>query len=131
MFTEKQFSEFLAGYIAALLWSSSDTVEGEQLESLEGFELNDTARVQCAAECRAFMEQNASDLAAYAESEGMPGMPDIGYQKAGLDFWLTRVGHGVGFWDRGLGELGERLTAASKQAGERWPFVGDDGEVYL
>ncbi len=28
----------------------------------------------------------------------------------GHDFWLTRNHHGVGFWDRDLGELGDKLT---------------------
>jgi hypothetical protein len=35
----------------------------------------------------------------------------------GHDFYLTREGHGVGFWDRGLGELGDYLTQISKWAG--------------
>ena len=29
------------------------------------------------------------------------------------DYWLTRNGHGVGFWDRGLGPVGDRLIDLS------------------
>lgn len=35
----------------------------------------------------------------------------------GHDYLLTRDGHGVGFWDRGLAELGEYLTTVAKDNG--------------
>jgi hypothetical protein len=35
----------------------------------------------------------------------------------GHDFYLTREGHGAGFWDRGLGELGDYLTKIAKWSG--------------
>lgn len=35
----------------------------------------------------------------------------------GHDFYLTREGHGAGFWDRGLGELGDYLTRVAKSYG--------------
>lgn len=37
--------------------------------------------------------------------------------QVGHDFWLTREGHGAGFWDRGLGDVGEALTRAAKVYG--------------
>ena len=30
----------------------------------------------------------------------------------GHDFWLTRNGHGVGFWDRNIGEAGDQIADA-------------------
>ena len=50
---------------------------------------------------------------------------------AGRDFWYTRNGHGVGFWDRGLGELGDRLSTGAKAFREIDAYLGDDGKVYL
>lgn len=51
---------------------------------------------------------------------------------AGHDFWLTRNGHGAGFWDGGWPEpLGAQLTEASKKFGPCDPYVGDDGLIYL
>ncbi|WP_156096594.1 hypothetical protein [Amycolatopsis jejuensis] len=32
----------------------------------------------------------------------------------GHDFALSRAGHGTGFWDRGLGDVGDRLHRAAK-----------------
>ena len=37
---------------------------------------------------------------------------------AGHDFALTRNGHGTGFWDRGLGDIGDMLTEECKPYGE-------------
>jgi hypothetical protein len=37
----------------------------------------------------------------------------------GHDLWLTRNGHGAGFWDSGLPDgLGERLSAVARKMGE-------------
>ncbi len=49
----------------------------------------------------------------------------------GYDFWLTRNGHGVGFWDRGYGEVGEKLTANAQKFTECEVYLGDDGKAYL
>lgn len=40
----------------------------------------------------------------------------------GHDLALTRNGHGAGFWDRGLGEHGDVLTAWAKMLGELHVF---------
>lgn len=48
-------------------------------------------------------------------------------QSFGHDFYLTREGHGTGFWDRGLGELGEYLNTIAKSYGsadELWDSNG-------
>ena len=54
----------------------------------------------------------------------------LGYAQFGHDLWLTRNGHGVGFWDRGLGELGNKLTEACKKLGSHDVYCGDDGFIY-
>jgi hypothetical protein len=51
---------------------------------------------------------------------------------AGHDFWLTRNGHGAGFWDGDWPEpLATVLTDAAHAFGELSPYVGDDGLIYL
>lgn len=63
--------------------------------------------------------------------EERPGCFDqITPAMVGVDFYMTRNGHGVGFWDRGLGELGDWLTGITKPYGETWVYVGDDGVIY-
>ena len=46
------------------------------------------------------------------------------------DFWLTRNGHGAGFWD-GDYEHGDELTEICKQFKEQTPYAGDDGKIYF
>ena len=46
------------------------------------------------------------------------------------DFWLTRNGHGAGFWD-GDYENGDELTEISQRFKEISPYVGDDGRIYF
>jgi len=45
------------------------------------------------------------------------------------DFWLTRNGHGAGFWDRGQGATGEALTAMAKVYGEVNLYVNQAGLI--
>ncbi len=52
-------------------------------------------------------------------------------QQNGHDFWLTRNGHGAGFWDRGYGDIGDKLTKACKSYANINAYKGDDGKVYL
>jgi hypothetical protein len=73
-----------------------------------------------AADVADFMAANASDL----DASGLDA------SQIGHNFWLTRNGHGTGFWDRGLRDVGERLTDACRPYGECDLYVGDDGKVY-
>ena len=104
-------------------WQAADETgerTGDDLPMDEEFSWMDIEDIPAmVADVRAFAEDNAVDL------EGIdPG-------QAGHDFWLTRNHHGAGFWDRGLGEVGERLTDAAHAYGSSDLYVGDDGKVYV
>jgi hypothetical protein len=48
------------------------------------------------------------------------------------DFWLTRQGHGCGFWDGNYPEPhDDALTALCEIFGELNPYLGDDGRIYF
>ena len=109
--------QFTAAYIAAIYFT--DTGEPDQPET--DAELAEETRERIQADCAAFFEQAAAMFGANVE-------------QAGHDFWFTRNGHGVGFWDRPeiYGALDSNLlTDISKQFGEVWPYAGDDGLIYL
>lgn len=58
------------------------------------------------------------------------------YEQAGRDFWLTRCGHGAGFWDRDAGTYpheasNDILTKASEAFGNLDPYIGDDNQIYI
>ena len=51
-------------------------------------------------------------------------------EQAGHDFWLTRNGHGAGFWDRSDDTYfgyQDFFTKISEMHGEVYIYLGDDG----
>lgn len=88
------------------------------------------------ADCRLFQRVHKRLLMQAYERAG------YSEERAGHDFWLTRNGHGAGFWDRDelkADNLGRRLADAcgweSRNSavpfGEVDPCFGDDGKVYV
>lgn len=115
---------FTQGYIECALWSSvSDDDEGIQ-DSHSITDLAPTTLAEMIKDCQKFQKANDDDLDKACEARGH----DMSYM--GHDFWLSRVGHGTGFWDRGLGELGEKLHKAAESYGNVDLYVGDDGLIY-
>ncbi len=50
--------------------------------------------------------------------------------RAGHDFWLTRNGHGAGYWDGDLQDhIGESLTECARLAGACELYVNDADEI--
>lgn len=51
---------------------------------------------------------------------------------AGMDFWLTRCGHGVGFWedDRWVEPHASAMDKTSENFGNQDLVLGDDGLIY-
>ena len=47
---------------------------------------------------------------------------------AGHDFALTRNGHGTGFWDRGLGEMGDMVSEECKPYGAHTVIIDVDND---
>ncbi len=113
---------FLEGYIACAIWASTGDDSQPLDEDYEPSDLAPETLKKMTEDCKAFQQANASDLEK-AEEELTEG-------HLGHDFWLTRNHHGVGFWDRGLGDVGDRLTEASHKLGETDLYVGDDGKIY-
>jgi hypothetical protein len=76
------------------------------------------------------MRSDVEDFVALVTKTDPALLDGISDEMIGHDFWLTRCGHGAGFWDRGLGEQGDRLTDITKTYGGRDLYLGDDGLVY-
>ena len=113
---------FCTAYVEAALWSSTDNSNeqgGDPLDQNYSVEdISPETMKQMHADCASFQEKAWDDI-----SDDVEG--------AGHDFWLTRNGHGAGFWDGDWPEeIGERLTALSKEYGEVDLYVGDDGKVH-
>jgi hypothetical protein len=99
----------LSDYLACAAWSSTDEY-GDSMDSLV---------FSTAAHAR--MGKDLVDFVEYCEANlpttlAMYELTETAKQFA-HDFWLTRNGHGAGFWDRGLGVVGDRLTKVAKSFG--------------
>lgn len=115
------FSIFFDAYIECALWSSmdeSDESGGEPLDSNYGpDDFDDASLAALEREAREFYE---------AHEETLGEDP----AHAGHDFWLSRNGHGAGYWDGDWGDDGDRLHAATKPYGGVDLYVGDDGRIH-
>jgi len=124
-----KLNEFILGYITCAIWASTGDDEQPLDEKYDSDDLAPETRMAMEKDCEKFIAENETVLGDYEEIIG--SHPEYSKsEKAGHDFWLTRNGHGAGFWDRGIGETGDKLTEASKGFGEVDLYVGDDGKLY-
>lgn len=108
--TENDLSDFAKGYIECALWCHQE---------FEGASVAKTSYPAILADCWDFQKANEELLKQSGLTE----------EQQGHDFWLTRNGHGSGFWDRGLGEVGDKLTQACKVFTGRDLWLDIDGDV--
>lgn len=120
--SDEKLDEVFKHYIMASLWSSTDENDepfdsNYSIDDMDSWNANNVKdRV------RQFLVDNADDLKA-------SGLSD---EQIGHDLWLTQVGHGAGFWDRGLDkELGERLSRASEKLGRSANMYAEDGKIFI
>ena len=108
---------FAKGYVEAMFFTNGDT--GDERENLLndwGVEKLTKASVDTIRkDCEAFQAKAREDLdEAYDEDKF-----NYSEEQAGRDFWFTRQGHGVGFWDRNLSEhLRDALSDTARAFGE-------------
>ncbi len=115
-------------YLVCALWSSTDE-NGEPLN--DGRDIDDIAD-----KTKAQAQEDILDFLGLLERDGVDWRKFWTPEQLGHDFWLTRNGHGAGFWDRAsINEtekhaLGETLTKWAQAMGSVDLYVGDDGAVY-
>ena len=106
---EKHEFGFIMGYMKCAVWS-------EELQE-PSLDFSSETRDRIIDDCLAFLEK-AQDL-----------IPNDKWTQAGHDFWLTRNGHGTGFWDRpeiyGKENI-QKLTEISESFGNYDLIVDDE-----
>jgi hypothetical protein len=116
----QNLDQFTRAYLECALWSSTDD-NGTPLDREHS--LDDLAPelvAQAIEDCADFQRHQAGWLA----------LTDADASRNGHDFWLTRNRHGAGFWDRGYGEIGRKLTEVAHAYGSVDLYIGDDGKIY-
>lgn len=69
-------------------------------------------------DCAKFVEQAAGLTECWSD------------EQLGHDFWLTRNGHGTGFWDRNW-KNGDKLTEIAQSFGEKYVYVSGNDELEI
>ena len=103
--SNKRETRFIDGYIEAIYFTET----GDMHQPDSDADLDSEFLGECISDCLAFCNQNLCYLS------------DDQLEQAGHDFWLTRNGHGTGFWDRDkiYGEhYARRFTQVSRNFGE-------------
>lgn len=114
----------LAGYLECALWASTAD-DGEPLDAGHfPTDIADESQAAAREACESFV------LAASAKGIALEALP-LDSSAIGHDLWLSRNHHGAGFWDRGLGDVGQHLSDEAHAMGSSDAYVGDDGRVYL
>jgi hypothetical protein len=120
-------------YVATALWSTTDGTTPDGGDPLDrrytGTDIEYQSLARMVADCDAFRDLVAAELPfVLAECDEA----DLGH-----DLWLTRAGHGAGFWDgayawldrEGL-NVGEMLTRLCKRLPARSLYVGDEACIH-
>ncbi len=109
----------ITAYCAAVRFTECH-IDSDELS--ETSDLSPEAHADAAREVRLFLEA------------AKPVLDEITHtaERVGHDFWLTRQGHGAGFWDGDWPEeIGEKLTALAEQFGQVDCYACDDGSGSL
>jgi hypothetical protein len=128
-----KLNEFDTAYLVCALWTSADdSIEAERhLDSEYSiYDFDESALEKAKHECLEFRENNVG-LFARAETV-WEGSEEAFYSKMGHNFWLSRNGHGAGYFDEIPNDpVWDLLQEQARGCGEIDAYVGDDGKLYL
>ena len=116
----KKQDDFTNGYLEAIFFTEDENLS----DNLTIYSIEENNFQEIISLCNNFQKDNVALL----EAANYKGYTD---NQAGIDLWLTRNRHGAGFWDRGLGDIGTKLTEIAHSLKESDAYEGDDGKLYL
>lgn len=118
----KQKINYYADYFDAMFWADID--DNNDLKR------NDYSFTDIDTDC---LIKQLNDLDKFFElADEILEQTDYSHEQACHDFYFTRCGHGVGFWenDHCNEEQGRQLTEIAQKFGEI--YINDDGEkIYI
>lgn len=123
----RALDSFTQGYIEAAFFTNANSGDDEDLEGASFAEIADSALAEIVADCAKWQADNSGLLDMAYDRNGYSAI------QAGRDYWFTRNGHGVGFWDRKPlehGKLGDALSKACRYR-DISPYRGDDKLIYF
>jgi len=85
--------------------------------------IDDNSKIEAYLDIKKFI-QTAGDVAI------QEAIDENGLFQLGMEIWLTRNGHGAGFFDHNY-ENEEVLTSSAKKLKSKDLYIGDDGMLYF
>lgn len=126
-----RLDDFTRGYIEAMFYTEGADTD----DDLAGLGFSDLAPEALGAimrDCAMFYEAHRLTIEKAALKLSCAHDVNEADSAAGKDFWFTRNGHGVGFWDGDWPEPeADKLDKAAETFDTVYPYVGQDGKVYL
>lgn len=123
--TFDKLAPFVRGYLEALFFTDCGP-DSDDLKDATFADMASHTVAYIVKDCETWQATNAALLALAYER-------DYDAEQAGRDYWFTRNGHGVGFWDRealNIDDLGDKLSDACRYHAVN-VYRGDDGRVYV
>lgn len=123
--------EFVSEYIDTMLWAENvDDINAEPDENGEREQVDADVHYDRTDIDGAGLDQIYPDCASFWEfHRELWRSVDITDEQAAHHFYLSRNGHGTGFWDRGLGVIGDQLHDAAKVYGTQGLMSNPDGTL--
>lgn len=154
--------DFAKGYVEAMFFTNGDTGDDDdnRLNDLGVERLTRAAVAEIESDCATFLNMTlpGAKVSIRETLDLLDSEREYSLQRAGNDFWYTRQGHGVGYWDRAeleprdaweelgsprvddptwkrwedirAGSIGNRLTEAAKTFGESYVEISR-GWIYV
>jgi len=122
--TAERATDMTRGYLVTAAWADGHTATTDTGDTVTvTADMFDAATVAAAyGTCTTFLAMHMAELET--------GHDDWGQH--GHDLWLTRQGHGTGFWDRGYpADISRRITEAARELGEAAVDISDDGAAVI
>lgn len=135
-YTNYDIETVVHGYLTAALETTLDEDDEPLSVSYSEFDFTRTVKRKVEMEIEEFVEDINSRglLKPYIDAmKQYFGNEDKAWEQLGIDLWLSRNGHGSGFFDKFTVDKNVRdeLQKLANDLGEVYLIAGDDGELYF
>jgi len=131
--TKLNIKKIMDNYLECAIWTEEERLKEENTEGYEGeikniipdadlniHNFSDNSKIKAYEDIKLFLK--------YAGN----AVDGIDEEQLGHDIWLSRNGHGAGFFDRGYDDKIEKiLMDSAHKIGSADIYLGDDGLLYF
>lgn len=129
--------DFFRAYCETAAWcgveykSGDVRADSDKASDMAADDIHPATLREMQEDCTAFLEKARPIIEAAIETGEVTCGPDFDeWGRAGHDFWLTRNGHGAGFWDGDWPEpMADQLDTLAKGFGEVDLMINADGSI--